>query len=444
MSSTRDAEKKINENIDNASHAAQEEVTRLRAELDDLRRKARPKMKEAESYLTSPTAIGFYQGRFGFGAGLETRLARPNVKLEELFEDDQLLHQVQLQNPKLIDFLRRPYVLSQLINYMLQTPQPDQTKAVLACEILAAGVPALMDSLVFNHPELLTVFWALLDQPYTLDTQLTYFCKVNRVLLIKRPGDMLRFIQSQPDIVQKWIKHLNGTAGPYLSDLLMTLIQCEQHSDGVGVVQMHAVAQQVLCDLISHTSPPHKLLDNLIRDDLFENLLCVWSERLDRLLSILDNPRSGKNKVETTIGIQEQLGRERLAACELLAELVFCANHAVQKKSANTFKEVLIEQDALRRFVLLSGSRLVERILEVYKENESAKTKSGLRLGYMGHLTLISKDIIKLLHTHGDIRHTLEGIPWDDWESYVDQLVEQEKQKEIPLGSSSTSEGQIS
>lgn len=61
-SSTYDAEKKVNENIAKASSNAQEEVTRLRAELDELRRKAGPKVREAENFLTSPTAIGFYQG----------------------------------------------------------------------------------------------------------------------------------------------------------------------------------------------------------------------------------------------------------------------------------------------------------------------------------------------------------------------------------------------
>ncbi|KAG0172277.1 hypothetical protein DFQ28_005438 [Apophysomyces sp. BC1034] len=62
MSSTRDAEKKVSEKIEKASQAAQDEVAHLRAELDDLRRKAGPKMREAENYLTSPTALGFYQG----------------------------------------------------------------------------------------------------------------------------------------------------------------------------------------------------------------------------------------------------------------------------------------------------------------------------------------------------------------------------------------------
>lgn len=60
--STQDAERKINENISKASSAAQDEVVRLRRELDDLRRRAGPKIDEAQSFLTSPAALGFYQG----------------------------------------------------------------------------------------------------------------------------------------------------------------------------------------------------------------------------------------------------------------------------------------------------------------------------------------------------------------------------------------------
>ncbi|KAI8143182.1 hypothetical protein BJV82DRAFT_611687 [Fennellomyces sp. T-0311] len=62
MANSRETERKVNENISKASNAAQDEVSRLRAELDDLRRRAGPKVEEAESFLTSPAALGFYKG----------------------------------------------------------------------------------------------------------------------------------------------------------------------------------------------------------------------------------------------------------------------------------------------------------------------------------------------------------------------------------------------
>ncbi|KAI9268901.1 hypothetical protein BDA99DRAFT_502946 [Phascolomyces articulosus] len=61
-SSSKDVEEKVNDSIHKASHAAQDEVSKLRAELDDLRARAKPKVEEAETFLTSPSAIGFYKG----------------------------------------------------------------------------------------------------------------------------------------------------------------------------------------------------------------------------------------------------------------------------------------------------------------------------------------------------------------------------------------------
>lgn len=113
----------------------------------------------------------------------------------------------------------------------------------LSCEILGAGVPALMDGLVYAHPELLTVLWALLDQQHQLaPRQLAGFCKVNAVLLQRRTSDLVHFIQTHNDIVAKWLHHIfihGGGGMPYLSDLLAALVQCEGSPEGAGIAQVH-------------------------------------------------------------------------------------------------------------------------------------------------------------------------------------------------------------
>lgn len=58
---------KVNEqiervDIDGAARKAEEEINKLKAELADIKRRAGPKIQEAENYLTSPTAITFYKG----------------------------------------------------------------------------------------------------------------------------------------------------------------------------------------------------------------------------------------------------------------------------------------------------------------------------------------------------------------------------------------------
>ncbi|CEP06813.1 hypothetical protein [Parasitella parasitica] len=55
-------DKKINENVDKAAEQTKQELSKLRAEYEELKRTAKPKVQEAENFLTSPSAIGFYQG----------------------------------------------------------------------------------------------------------------------------------------------------------------------------------------------------------------------------------------------------------------------------------------------------------------------------------------------------------------------------------------------
>ncbi|CEG72539.1 hypothetical protein G6F70_001911 [Rhizopus microsporus] len=60
--SARENEQRAKEAVDKTAHNAKEELERLRAEYEDLKRRTQPKVQEAQSYLTSPSAIGFYQG----------------------------------------------------------------------------------------------------------------------------------------------------------------------------------------------------------------------------------------------------------------------------------------------------------------------------------------------------------------------------------------------
>lgn len=62
--SKQETERKANEAYDKASSAAHDELLRVKAELAEFKRKSQPKIQEAENYLTSPSAIGFYQGKF--------------------------------------------------------------------------------------------------------------------------------------------------------------------------------------------------------------------------------------------------------------------------------------------------------------------------------------------------------------------------------------------
>jgi len=85
---------------------------------------------------------------------------------------------------------------------------------------------------------------------------------------------------------------------------------------------------------------------------------------------------------------------------------------------------------------LFRDARLLHRIIEGSQRNdvESAKPK-GVRLGYMGHLTLISEDVINTLeHLPPDLRLLVaQYAPQPEWDEYVTGRYKETKKKDTIL-----------
>ncbi|KAI0256604.1 SIT4 phosphatase-associated protein-domain-containing protein [Lactifluus subvellereus] len=90
----------------------------------------------------------------------------------------------------------------------------------------------------------------------------------------------------------------------------------------------------------------------------------------------------------------------------------------------------------LLAIALFRDAKLMERIVEGQKLNdvESAKPK-GVRLGYMGHLTLISEDVITALdHFPPDLKQVIEEYaPQPAWDDYVRGRYNETKKKDTSL-----------
>jgi len=65
--------------------------------------------------------------RFGFHAcsAIDTLLDKPDVTLEEILGEDDLLQECKAHNTKLIEYLRDPNILSKLLNYIIADDQID-------------------------------------------------------------------------------------------------------------------------------------------------------------------------------------------------------------------------------------------------------------------------------------------------------------------------------
>ncbi|KAI6139587.1 SIT4 phosphatase-associated protein-domain-containing protein [Pisolithus tinctorius] len=85
---------------------------------------------------------------------------------------------------------------------------------------------------------------------------------------------------------------------------------------------------------------------------------------------------------------------------------------------------------------LFRDARLMHRIVEGQKKNDAESVKpKGVRLGYMGHLTLMSEDVITALeHYPPELRLMIERhAPHPDWSEYVTGRYNETKKRDTSL-----------
>ncbi|EXJ95269.1 hypothetical protein A1O1_00389 [Capronia coronata CBS 617.96] len=218
---------------------------------------------------------------------IDTLLDKPNVKLEDLLEESDLIQELKSHHTKLIEYLRDEANLHALLQYVIapgpstddddngedekeiepasgdededKLPDEDQEKAekkrlkyaYVACEILSCETWSITESLMANTPYL-TEFWDFLRRPAPLDPlQAGYFTKVNETLFEKKTEEMIDFFKSLPGIVPAILQHVDC---PMVMDLLLKIISLEKSDGGAGIVDwLHD--QDLVPMLLSNLSP---------------------------------------------------------------------------------------------------------------------------------------------------------------------------------------------
>lgn len=231
--------------------------------------------------------------RFGGYANLsplDSKLDKPDVTVEELLDDSDLIQELKQQNSKLIEFLREEPVLEKLLKYVtadeslapkVSTP-PDQDEdkspslmffgkgkgrsrsksvnkdagsgeteesskdaqrkkyAYVACEVLSSEVWSITEALL-DSKEHLEHFWEYLNRPTPLDpVQAGYFTRVNETLLDKKTEEMVAFLKTLDGVVPRILQHVDC---PMIMDLLLKMISLEKHEGGRGIVDVSVLLQ---------------------------------------------------------------------------------------------------------------------------------------------------------------------------------------------------------
>lgn len=82
---------------------------------------------------------------------------------------------------------------------------------------------------------------------------------------------------------------------------------------------------------------------------------------------------------------------------------------------------------------LFETGRITERIVEGQQASDKAQTESKMRLGYMGHLTLIAEEVVKFSERHPPellSQTVLDKVINQQWSDYVEHTLAETRERD--------------
>lgn len=82
---------------------------------------------------------------------------------------------------------------------------------------------------------------------------------------------------------------------------------------------------------------------------------------------------------------------------------------------------------------LFETGRVTERIVEGQQRSDDAQTKNNMRLGYMGHLTLIAEEVVKFSDRHPHellSQPVLDKVRSRQWSDYVENKLSETRERD--------------
>ncbi|OAL53950.1 SAPS-domain-containing protein [Pyrenochaeta sp. DS3sAY3a] len=82
---------------------------------------------------------------------------------------------------------------------------------------------------------------------------------------------------------------------------------------------------------------------------------------------------------------------------------------------------------------LFDTGRITERIIEGQQASDKAQRETSMRLGYMGHLTLIAEEVLKFTERHPDdvlSKLVLDKVHSEEWVHYVENVLSETRERD--------------
>jgi hypothetical protein len=152
----------------------------------------------------------------------------------------------------------------------------------VASEILSCKIWLISETLV-EETTLLSKLWWFLDMPFKSSSpSIQFFVKINEQLLESRPDQMLNFVRSQENLVDRFIRHIDITI---VMDFLLRIITTDKPDIPTGIIE-----------ILSEQNLVTKLLDILEMDsDTSTQSSC--GDFLKALISISANTSIDENTI---------------------------------------------------------------------------------------------------------------------------------------------------
>ena len=82
---------------------------------------------------------------------------------------------------------------------------------------------------------------------------------------------------------------------------------------------------------------------------------------------------------------------------------------------------------------LFETGKITQRIVEGQERSDAAQRDNNMRLGYMGHLTLIAEEVVKFTERHPPeflARSVLDKVMHNDWIDYVERTLAETRERD--------------
>eukprot|EP00268_Persea_americana_P025306 TRINITY_DN2466_c0_g1_i6.p1 TRINITY_DN2466_c0_g1~~TRINITY_DN2466_c0_g1_i6.p1 ORF type:complete len:584 (-),score=119.25 TRINITY_DN2466_c0_g1_i6:1229-2980(-) len=194
---------------------------------------------------------------------VESILDKENFTLEELLDEEEIIHECKALNSRLINFLQDGTQVQQLLRYIVEEPPEDaESKRAfkfpfIACEIFTCEVDAIFKTLAEDE-DLLDVLFSFLEPKRSHSALLAgYFSKVVICLMLRKTIPLMNYIRARQDIFRQLVDLIGITS---IMEVLVRLVGANEHPypNCVDVMQLLADSNllEMIVDKLSPCCPP--------------------------------------------------------------------------------------------------------------------------------------------------------------------------------------------